>query len=163
MNQNIPKSQECYEKQVRVGSLSPTSMLNAQESFFADNSPPENIDEIIAGTQKFIQDNLANSRKIALITSGGTTVPLEKNTVRFIDNFSVGTRGAISAEYFIKHGYSVIFFHRKHSLQPFNRKYTKPQNGILDFLCVEPDNNISGTFFPYLICFFFFFFYQKNV
>ena len=34
-----------------------------------------------------------------VITSGGTTVPLEKNTVRFIDNFSTGTRGATSAEY----------------------------------------------------------------
>jgi phosphopantothenate-cysteine ligase len=32
--------------------------------------------------------------KIALVTSGGTTVPLEKKTVRFIDNFSTGGRGA---------------------------------------------------------------------
>jgi len=31
--------------------------------------------------------------------SGGTTVPLESRTVRYIDNFSVGTRGATSAEY----------------------------------------------------------------
>uniref|UniRef100_A0A915PW98 DNA/pantothenate metabolism flavoprotein C-terminal domain-containing protein n=1 Tax=Setaria digitata TaxID=48799 RepID=A0A915PW98_9BILA len=39
-----------------------------------------------------------SSRKIVLITSGGTRVPLEKNMVRFIDNFSMGTRGAASAE-----------------------------------------------------------------
>lgn len=32
---------------------------------------------------------------------GGTTVPLEKNTVRFIDNFSSGARGAASAEHFL--------------------------------------------------------------
>ena len=31
--------------------------------------------------------------------SGGTTVPLESRTVRFIDNFSIGSRGATSAEY----------------------------------------------------------------
>ena len=34
-----------------------------------------------------------------LFKSGGTTVPLESRTVRFIDNFSVGTRGATSTEY----------------------------------------------------------------
>jgi phosphopantothenate-cysteine ligase len=33
------------------------------------------------------------------VTSGGTTVPLERQMVRFLDNFSAGTRGAISAEY----------------------------------------------------------------
>lgn len=38
-------------------------------------------------------------KPLVVITSGGTTVPLEKNTVRFIDNFSTGTRGATSAEY----------------------------------------------------------------
>ena len=34
-----------------------------------------------------------------LFQSGGTTVPLEGSTVRFIDNFSIGTRGSASAEY----------------------------------------------------------------
>lgn len=37
-------------------------------------------------------------RPLAVVTSGGTTVPLERNCVRFIDNFSKGTRGALSAE-----------------------------------------------------------------
>ena len=46
------------------------------------------------------------------IKSGGTTVPLEQNTVRFIDNFSAGTRGSASAEYFLGAGYQVIFLHR---------------------------------------------------
>jgi phosphopantothenate-cysteine ligase len=35
---------------------------------------------------------------VILITSGGTSVPLEKNSVRSIENFSTGMRGAISAE-----------------------------------------------------------------
>jgi len=51
-----------------------------------------------------------------LITSGGTSVPLEKNTVRSVENFSTGARGARSAEYFIKAGHPVIFLHRKDSL-----------------------------------------------
>lgn len=35
---------------------------------------------------------------MVLVTSGGTSVPLEKNTVRSIENFSTGKRGAASAE-----------------------------------------------------------------
>lgn len=57
---------------------------------------------------------------VVLITSGGTSVPLEKNTVRSIENFSTGTRGARSAEHFIKKSHPVIFFHRKGSIQPFS-------------------------------------------
>ena len=34
-----------------------------------------------------------------ILQSGGTRVPLEANAVRFIDNFSNGTRGSASAEY----------------------------------------------------------------
>lgn len=33
-----------------------------------------------------------------LITSGGTSVPLEKNEVRSIENFSTGKRGSLLAE-----------------------------------------------------------------
>lgn len=38
------------------------------------------------------------SKHVVLISSGGTKVPLEKNAVRSIENFSQGTRGARSAE-----------------------------------------------------------------
>ncbi|EDV27823.1 uncharacterized protein TRIADDRAFT_21703, partial [Trichoplax adhaerens] len=55
--------------------------------------------------------------------SGGTSVPLERNTVRFIENFSSGKRGSASAEYFIRCGYIVIFLFRKSSLQPFQRHW----------------------------------------
>ena len=58
--------------------------------------------------------------QVVLITSGGTAVPLERNTVRQIENFSTGTRGARSAEHFIRAGHPVIFFHRKNSMQPFS-------------------------------------------
>uniref|UniRef100_A0A1I8EGK7 DNA/pantothenate metabolism flavoprotein n=1 Tax=Wuchereria bancrofti TaxID=6293 RepID=A0A1I8EGK7_WUCBA len=78
----------------------------------------------------FVRQN--PSRKIVLITSGGTRVPLEKKMVRFIDNFSMGTRGAASAEYFLLKGYAVIFFHRDNSLKPFRRKFCN----IFDHLVV---------------------------
>ena len=41
-------------------------------------------------------------RRVVCVTSGGTTVPLERHCVRFIDNFSGGTRGALSAENFLE-------------------------------------------------------------
>ena len=71
---------------------------------------------------------------MAVVTSGGTTVPLENQTVRFIDNFSAGTRGATSAEYFIEAGYAVIFLHRQFSLLPFSRHYSHSTNCFLDFM-----------------------------
>lgn len=60
---------------------------------------------------------------MVLITSGGTTVPLEEKTVRFIDNFSIGTRGSISAEHFLDNNYAVVFLYRKRSLAPYERKF----------------------------------------
>lgn len=56
-----------------------------------------------------------------VVTSGGTSVPLEKNTVRSIENFSTGTRGARSAEYFLKARMDtcVVYFHRAGCKRPF--------------------------------------------
>jgi len=56
---------------------------------------------------------------LIFVTSGGTSVPLEKNTVRSIENFSSGTRGARSAEYFLDHGHPVVFVYRKGTFCPF--------------------------------------------
>ncbi len=67
----------------------------------------------------FIDTAMKNNKKIAFITSGGCNVRLEKNTVRKISNFSTGTRGSLSAEYFLKNGYSVIFLHHEESKLPF--------------------------------------------
>jgi phosphopantothenate-cysteine ligase len=50
-----------------------------------------------------------------------------------------GTRGATSAEYFLKAGYAVIFMHRQFSLQPFSRHYSHSTNPFLDFLEIETD------------------------
>jgi len=64
--------------------------------------------------------------RIACVSSGGTTVPLERNTVRFIDNFSTGNRGAAMAEALLDAGYAVVFLHREHSAFPFARKLLPP-------------------------------------
>lgn len=92
------------------------------QDFFSSNTPPSNLADISKKLLDFLNyhKSIGNyNKKIVLITSGGTTVPLETNTVRFIDNFSAGTRGSLSAEYFLDNGYLVIFFHREFSLQPY--------------------------------------------
>ncbi|XP_073984639.1 phosphopantothenoylcysteine synthetase isoform X2 [Rhodnius prolixus] len=94
-----------------------------------------NIELMTSFCEKYKRHN------IALITSGGTTIPLEKNTVRFIDNFSAGTRGSASAEYLLKHGYAVIFLHRNKSLKPFSRHFE--DYDFLDML--EEDRSLNGA------------------
>ena len=73
----------------------------------------------------YLQNNYSNfsgskEKHLVFITSGGTSVPLEKNTVRSVENFSTGTRGSRSAECFLKAGHPVIFYHRKGSICPFS-------------------------------------------
>ncbi|KAJ6487713.1 DNA/pantothenate metabolism flavoprotein [Mycena sanguinolenta] len=113
----------------------PTSF--SAESYFATQPSPTTLAQDIAGVKEFVARQVAQNRNVVLVTSGGTTVPLELNVVRFLDNFSAGTRGATSAEYFLKAGYAVIFMHRQFSLQPFSRHYSHSTNPFLDFLAVE--------------------------
>lgn len=61
--------------------------------------------------------------------------------MRFLDNFSAGTRGATSAEYFLSQGYAVIFMHRLHSLRPFSRHYSHSLNPFLDLLSIVPSSS----------------------
>jgi len=56
-----------------------------------------------------------------------------------------GTRGATSAEYFLKAGYAVIFMHRQFSLQPFSRHYSHSTNPFLDFLDIEAPKTEGAT------------------
>ena len=75
-------------------------------------------------------------------------MPLEHNTVRFVDNFSAGTRGSASAEYFLDQGYAVIFMHRLKSLEPFVRHFSGQQ--FLDMLELTesgPSTTITGKRF----------------
>ncbi|TCD61461.1 hypothetical protein EIP91_008396 [Steccherinum ochraceum] len=108
------------------------------EKYFATQPPPSTLEQDVSRVREFVDRQVAEGRKVVLVTSGGTTVPLELNVVRFLDNFSAGTRGATSAEYFLKAGYAVIFMHRQFSLQPFSRHYSHSTHPFLDFLDIDP-------------------------
>ncbi|WVQ82330.1 hypothetical protein IAT38_004458 [Cryptococcus sp. DSM 104549] len=117
------------------------------ESYFQTQKPPAGLNEKTALVLEFVKRwSAVKDKKVVLVTSGGTTVPLEANTVRFLDNFSAGTRGATSAEYFLSQGYAVIFMHRLHSLRPFSRHYSHSLNPFLDLLSVvSPSTSTSSS------------------
>ncbi|KAG7291636.1 hypothetical protein NEMBOFW57_001655 [Staphylotrichum longicolle] len=94
----------------------------AEDHYFAANPPPKDLAKHVALAREFINHHSAAGRRLVLVTSGGTTVPLEKQTVRFIDNFSAGTRGATSAEYFLEAGYAVLFLHATDCFLDFLRE-----------------------------------------
>ena len=92
--------------------------------FFQENAQPKNLSDVAKSVDKFCSlHDEGHKAKVALVTSGGTTIPLERNTVRYIDNFSAGTRGSASTECFLKAGYAVIFLYRATSLKPFDRHF----------------------------------------
>lgn len=113
-----------------------------ENHYFSSNPPPKDLARHTALAEEFIKFHNAANRRVCLVTSGGTTVPLEKQTVRFIDNFSAGTRGATSAEYFLEAGYAVIFLHRQFSLLPYSRHYSHATDCFLDFLTEGQDGTV---------------------
>ncbi|KKP00255.1 hypothetical protein THAR02_07638 [Trichoderma harzianum] len=123
--------------------MSATESLQAEDAYFASNPPPKQLAAHTALAEAFITQHAAANRRVVLVTSGGTTVPLEKNTVRFIDNFSAGTRGATSAEYFLSAGYAVIFLHRQFSLLPYSRHYSHSTDCLLDLLHEDSDGRVA--------------------
>ena len=110
--------------------------------YFSLNPPPPSLESYKKLARAFVADHVHSHRNVVLVTSGGTTVPLENQTVRFIDNFSAGTRGATSAEYFIQAGYAVIFLHRQFSLLPFSRHYSHSTNCFLDYMTENRDGQV---------------------
>lgn len=98
----------------------------------------------------FVNFHRLTNVPIVVVTSGGTMVPLEKNMVRFIDNFSQGTRGAASAECFLAEGYAVIFVHRKKSRMPFSHFSSKLTSSSSHFL-----SKLSNTGLKYTIVYIF--------
>ncbi|XP_013192871.1 phosphopantothenate--cysteine ligase [Amyelois transitella] len=105
------------------------------EEFFAIHLPPTDFEDNRSLLKEFCERHDQYGNKIVLVTSGGTTVPLEHNTVRFVDNFSAGTRGSASAEYFLEQGYAVIFMHRQKSLEPFTRHFSGQK--LMDMLDIQ--------------------------
>lgn len=81
---------------------------------------------------------------------------MEHNTVRFVDNFSAGTRGSASAEYFLDHEYAVIFMHRQKSLEPFTRHFSGQQIfDMLDVGDIDSDQDTPSIFGEFVIVFLF--------
>ncbi|KAI9675073.1 MAG: hypothetical protein M1817_001480 [Caeruleum heppii] len=113
-----------------------------EHDYFTANSPPRVLDLHTTAVKHFVAHHNAQQRRVVLVTSGGTTVPLENQTVRFIDNFSAGTRGATSAEDFLEADYAVIFLHRQFSLLPYSRHYSHSTNCFLDFMTEGPDGTV---------------------
>lgn len=109
------------------------------QTYFETTPPPSNLGKNEEKVAEFIKFHEASGRKMVIVTSGGTTVPLENQTVRFLDNFSAGTRGATSTEYFLEHGYAVVFLHRQFSQQPYARHYSHTTNFFFDLLTLEGD------------------------
>jgi phosphopantothenate-cysteine ligase len=117
----------------------------AERDYFCENPSPPALASHTALAEDFIKFHATAGRRVALVTSGGTTVPLERQTVRFIDNFSAGTRGATSAEYFLETGYAVIFLHRQFSLLPYSRHYSHATDCFLDFLHEGPNGTVEAN------------------
>ncbi len=124
-------------------------MASQWEDFFENSKKPDNYDDATHRVDQFTKEQCIAKRDIVLVTSGGTSVALESRTVRFIDNFSVGTRGSTSAEYFLKHGYAVIFLHRRGSLKPFLRHFQ--HSNFLDYFeSDEQQVSVKDDFQPKL-------------
>ncbi|KAF9354406.1 hypothetical protein BGX34_011030 [Mortierella sp. NVP85] len=134
------------------GASTPTSTSSpgpvSAEVYFSSHVAPKSLPENAEKIRSFVDKHIHEGRRVVLVTSGGTTVPLETQTVRFIDNFSAGTRGATSAEYFLEEGYAVIFMHRQFSLQPYSRHYSHSRNCFLEFM--EADENGIHVMPPYI-------------
>ena len=82
-----------------------------------------NTDQLLVRRQlhNFTTRHASHHVPLALVTSGGTAAPLEHNCVRFLDNFSTGTRGARAVEEFCRRGYAVIHLKREGSVSPLGR------------------------------------------
>lgn len=135
-----PEPQSAIDRTLEVF---PVAHSPDEAHFFSSCPAPDYLPQLAEQVEAFVAFHRQTTKKrVVLVTSGGTTVPLENNTVRFIDNFSAGTRGATSAEHFLQHGYAVIFLHREFSLLPYSRHYSHTTNCFLDYLA-ERDGRVE--------------------
>eukprot|EP01038_Epipyxis_sp_PR26KG_P008519 gene8519-11516_t len=97
-----------------------------------DNVDNDKFSLINISISDFLNHHKYQTKPIVCVTSGGTVIPLEKNTVRFIDNFSSGIRGGVSVECFLAMGYTVLFIYRKGSFTPFTSNITNIVSSHVD-------------------------------
>ncbi|KAL7668536.1 hypothetical protein ACOME3_009234 [Neoechinorhynchus agilis] len=74
------------------------------------------IEDRISEMRKFVQES--RNSKLVLVTSGGTKVRLDKPGIRYIENFSTGTRGCNMAMRALMRGFNVVFLYRVGSRCP---------------------------------------------
>lgn len=79
-----------------IDSLPFADDFNEIKEFFEINKP--SCEAELANKVELAKEFIFKSKNIVLVTSGGTAVPLERQTVRYLDNFSTGSRGALSTE-----------------------------------------------------------------
>lgn len=102
---------------------SDSSLQMAEMDLVAELPPPEGAARWAEVMARFAARLGAQGRRVVLVTSGGTKVPLEARAVRFLDNFSSGRRGAASAEVFLAAGYGVLFLYRARSAFPYAHRF----------------------------------------
>lgn len=95
----------------------------AEMDLVADMPRPEGAARWAEVMARFAARLGAQGRRVVLVTSGGTKVPLEARAVRFLDNFSSGRRGAASVEVFLAAGYGVLFLYRARSAFPYAHRF----------------------------------------
>ena len=61
------------------------------KAYFTETDAPAGYAENVILLNNFV-NQLDSDQRVVLVTAGGTKVLLERNTVRFIDNFSTGKR-----------------------------------------------------------------------
>ncbi|KAJ9116294.1 hypothetical protein QFC22_004734 [Naganishia vaughanmartiniae] len=129
------------------------------ETYFSSQPPPPDLQARLQPVKEFVERwRNVEGKRVVVVTKqtrksstiySGTyhpTNPFLLCSVRFLDNFSAGTRGSTSAEYFLSHPttpYAVIFMHRQHSLRPFSRHYSHSLNPFLDLLTCPPPADID--------------------
>ncbi|PFH36278.1 DNA /pantothenate metabolism flavoprotein [Besnoitia besnoiti] len=116
--------------------------------FFAAEPAPANLPAVREAVSHLLSDPRLRALPLAIVTSGGTNVPIEKNTIRFISNFSTGRRGAALCEQFLLSGFFVIFISSPSSAQPFVRHVlpSRPNPALLDSVhfCRARQDSSSG-------------------
>uniref|UniRef100_K3X666 DNA/pantothenate metabolism flavoprotein C-terminal domain-containing protein n=1 Tax=Globisporangium ultimum (strain ATCC 200006 / CBS 805.95 / DAOM BR144) TaxID=431595 RepID=K3X666_GLOUD len=125
-------------------------------AYFHATTAPKSLKQRREQLEAFLDHHRVVGKCVAVVTSGGTTVPLEQNTVRFLDNFSTGARGAASTEYFLRLGYAVIYLNRPTTIAPFARHVQRATSShvdlkLLDYIEVaKSSQDVQLTFDDYL-------------
>ncbi|CDJ39337.1 DNA/pantothenate metabolism flavoprotein domain-containing protein, putative [Eimeria tenella] len=136
------KAMEAFSLPARRASLARFETSPA-DSFFASEPPPPNVATAGLRVRQFVrplhEEEALKEAKVAIVTAGGTDVPLEREAVRYITNTSSGARGAALCEQLLRLGYYVILVTSIRAIKPFVRHLlpTYPMPAILDFISLR--------------------------